>query len=321
MRKYVVFVALLAALCFRAYPSHEPSPDRADENKVGEASHPVPLADPFILLDGDTYYAYGTGSDYGIPVYTSKDLEHWTARGLALNRSDVWADRWFWAPEVYKVNGRYYMYYSADEHVCVATADSPFGPFRQQERKPMIEEKGIDNSLFIDRDGTPYMFYVRFNDGNAVWVVQLEDDLTTVKPETMRPCIHVSQKWEEVWPRVNEGPFVVYHQGLYYMMYSANSYESQFYGMGCATATSVKGPWTKYAENPLLQNPGSLVGVGHGALFTDKDGNLRTVYHAHRDKKHIHPRDMYIGRASFVKVNGTDCLRLSADYIVPQLEK
>lgn len=35
----------------------------------------VPLADPFILYDKGVYYAYGTGSDNGIPVYISRDLK------------------------------------------------------------------------------------------------------------------------------------------------------------------------------------------------------------------------------------------------------
>ena len=29
----------------------------------------IPLADPYILLDGDTYYAYGTHSDQGIECF------------------------------------------------------------------------------------------------------------------------------------------------------------------------------------------------------------------------------------------------------------
>lgn len=149
------------------------------------------------------------------------------------------------------------MYYTADEHICVAIADSPLGPFRQNEKKPMVAgEKMIDSSLFIDEDGKPYLFFVRFNDGNNVWVAELEDDYMTIKTETMRPCIHVSQAWEEVWPRVNEGSYVLKHNGLYYMTYSGNSFESPFYGIGCATTTDIMGEWTKYQENPILQKPG-----------------------------------------------------------------
>ena len=287
---------------------------------VEELEIPVPLGDPFILLHNGTYYAYGTHSDEGIEVYISDNLKTWKYKGLALNKKDSWADRWFWAPEVYEVNGKFYMYYSADEHICVAVADSPVGPFIQNKQEPRLaEEKCIDNSFFVDEDGTPYLSFVRFNDGNNGWIAELEKDLITLKKETMRPCIHVSQAWEEVWPRVNEGSYILKHNGIYYMTYSANSYESPFYGVGCATATDIMGEWAKYDENPLLQNPGGLVGVGHSAMFTDKEGKLRIVFHAHKDKSNIHPRAMYIGTVNFENVNGTDRMRISKEYITPKL--
>ena len=313
---YVCFVFLgISSFC---------QPCKADDADVDKANtkekSPVLLGDPFILLDNGTYYAYGTHASGGIEVYTSTNLKNWKLHGLALNKDDVWADRRFWAPEVYKVNGKFYMYYSADEHICVATSDSPLGPFKQTEQKPMIvDEKCIDNSLFIDDNGKPYLFFVRFNDGNNVWVAELESDLTTIKKETMHPCIHVSQEWEKVWPRVNEGPFVIKHKGLYYMSYSANSYESPLYGVGCATASNIMGTWTKYDNNPLLQSPGDLVGVGHNAMFTDKEGRLRIVYHAHKDKNSIHPRAMYIGYVTFEKSGGVDKMKISNDYISPKL--
>lgn len=284
---------------------------------------PVSLGDPFIMLYDNVYYAYGTGANDGIEVYTSDDLREWEkAPKLALHKDNSYGEKWFWAPEVYYVNGKFYMYYSAEEHICVAVADSPFGPFKQSVQKPMLEgEKTIDNSLFIDDDGKSYLFFDRFNDGLNIWVAELENDLMTIKTETLHPCIHVSQEWEKVWPRVNEGAFVTKYNGIYYMTYSANSYESPFYGVGCATATDIMGEWTKYPDNPLLQKPGNLVGVGHSAMFRDKKGDLRIVFHAHHDEKNIHPRIMYIGRAGFEKVDGVDKLYIKEQYEMSVLIK
>ncbi|MDO5523023.1 MAG: glycoside hydrolase family 43 protein, partial [Bacteroidia bacterium] len=280
------------------------------KNKSDNSANRVPLADPFILLHNDVYYAYGTNSDDGIAVFTSSNLKNWQKEdNLTLHKDNSYGERWFWAPEVYYVNGKFYMYYSAEEHICVATSDSPLGPFKQDEKKPMLEgEKSIDNSLFIDDDGTPYMFFNRFNDGLNIWVAELEDDLKTIKTETLHPCIHVSQEWETVWPRVNEGSFVIKRDGVYYMTYSANSYESQFYGIGCATATNIMGEWTKYEHNPLLQKPGDLVGVGHSSMFTDKNGNWRIVFHAHQSTTQIHPRTMHISKVGFKSVDGVEQL-------------
>ena len=112
----------------------------------------VPLGDPFIMLWEGKYYAYGTYSNDGIAVYVSDDLLTWEGTtSLALHKDEVWADRWFWAPEVYAVNGKFYMYYSADEHICVATSDSPLGPFRQEIQKPMIESEKMHRQFVVHR--------------------------------------------------------------------------------------------------------------------------------------------------------------------------
>ncbi|MFV0593372.1 MAG: glycoside hydrolase family 43 protein [Draconibacterium sp.] len=291
-----------------------------------KAQTPVALGDPFIMLYKGKYYAYGTAAKDGIKVFVSDDLKNWeipaaARNGLALYKDDVYADQKFWAPEVYFVNGRFYMYFSADLHICVATSDSPTGPFVQEKKAPMIEnEKCIDNSLFIDDDGRAYLFFDRFNDGLNIWLAGLEDDLMTIKFETMTKCINVSQSWEEVWPRVNEGSFVVKHNDTYYMTYSANSYESQFYGIGLATSSDITGPWVKYDNNPIWQKSGDLVGVGHSAMFTDKKGKLRIVFHAHNSKSEIHPRLMYISTVDFVMEEGREVMKISPDYLKPQLK-
>lgn len=273
----------------------------ANHNNMEAENERIPLGDPFIMFYDNTYYAYGTHARDGIEVYTSHDLLTWKKNEqLALHKADTWADRWFWAPEVYHVNDTFYMYFSADEHISVAVSDSPSGPFRQTVKKPMLEgEKSIDNSLFIDEDGKAYLYFDRFNDGLNIWVAELEDDLQTIKENTMQPCIHVSQEWEEVWPRVNEGAFVLKHKGTYYMTYSANSYESPFYGIGYATADSPTGPWVKYDKNPIYQKPDTLAGIGHSAMFTDREGELRIVFHAHHNQQNIHPRNMNIAGVSF----------------------
>jgi Beta-xylosidase len=313
------FVLLMTVNCSSDASVSEP------EEPAKKAESQVFFGDPFIMLYEDTYYAYGTAEEDGIAVLVSQDLLTWESvegNRLALSKQDSWGDRWFWAPEVYPANGKFYMYYTASEHICVAVADSPLGPFKQAEKKPMIPgEKCIDNSLFIDDDGKPYLFFDRFNDGLNIWVAELEDDLMTLRPETMKKCINVSQPWEEVWPRVNEGPFVMKHGGKYYMTYSANSYESPFYGIGYATADHVTGPWTKYEGNPILQKPGELVGVGHSAMFTDKAGQLRIVFHSHRSATSIHPRYMNISTVDFVEKDGETIMQIDKEYMTPTLLK
>ena len=146
----------------------------------------LPIADPYILVDGDKYYAYGTFNPDGIDCYWSTDLEQWHYAGAALLKENSYGDKWFWAPEVYNVGGKYYMFYSADLHMNVAVSDSPTGPFVQAEKKPLMEEPNIDTSVFFDTDGKAYLYYAHFtpNDGEYIHVVELNDDLLSIKPET-----------------------------------------------------------------------------------------------------------------------------------------
>lgn len=264
----------------------------------------VPLADPYILLDGGTYYAYGTNDANGILCYTSNDLRTWKKEGLALNKTNTTETQWFWAPEVYHIKDKYIMYYSANEHLYAATATSPKGPFTQvgsyQMESLIGNEKCIDSHVFIDEDSTAYIFFVRFNDGNCIWQAKLSDDFITPVAGTLRKCFAASQDWELKQGRINEGPNVIKFGRYYYLTYSGNHFESQDYAVGYATTTNIAtGTWTKFTSNPILRRWDDLVGTGHHSLFYDKDGTLRIVFHAHNSTNSVGPRLMYIGTMQF----------------------
>lgn len=320
------YLCILSLLFFTVSLSSCSEGTTIDPPEPAPVIRQVPLADPFIMLWKGKYYAYGTLMDDGIAVYVSQDLKTWHVPKkiegiLALHKRNSWGDHWFWAPEVYHVNGKFYMYYTAEEHILVATSESPVGPFKQKIQVPILEnEKAIDPTLFIDDDGTPYLFFVRFIDGLSIWMAELKDNLINIKPGAMHKCLSVSQSWEKVRARVNEAPFVIKRNGVYYMTYSANGYKSPFYGVGYATATNITGPWTKYEGNPILQKPGDLVGTGHSTMFTDKNGNLRIVFHAHHSTEEIHPRLMYISSVSFKSKEGPDIMVINKNYMTPKLK-
>jgi len=280
------------------------------------------LADPFILRYNDTYYAYGTHASDGIEVYSSKDLQDWKKfSSLALSKEDSYGNKWFWAPEVYynKENQTFYMYYSAEEHICVATSKSPLGPFKQAVQKPMRTEKSIDSSLFIDDDGTPYLFFVRFTNGNVIWVAQLEPDLMTIREATLTKCIEATEDWELQLGKVVEGPSVFKSNGTYYLLYSANDYQSQDYGVGYATSFSPMGTWSKSVDNPILQKPSmKLVGTGHGAMFLDKAGKRKYVFHSHFSSTAIHPR--YLSITDMLVDNNGKVTMSNSKIITPSFE-
>ena len=267
----------------------------------------LPIVDPYILCYKDMYYAYGTSRGDGFEVYCSNDLKSWKrSANLALSKDDSYGDKWFWAPEVYYVEKykKFYMYYSVEEHVCVATSDSPLGPFVQDEKRPIREEKGIDTSVLFDEDGKAYLYFVRFTNGNVIWCAELKDNLKEIKEETLTQCIEATEPWETVFGKVAEGPSPLKLNGVYYLLYSANDFRSLDYAVGYATSASPFGPWKKYTGNPLLHKVENLVGTGHGAPFVDGNGKYRYVFHAHKSQTEVNQRNTYIIDMSFSDKNG-----------------
>ncbi|MFV0587939.1 glycoside hydrolase family 43 protein [Bacteroides reticulotermitis] len=289
---------LLVFCCGSSDPTDED--DKGGGGTVTVETNYLPIADPYVLVHEGKYYAYGTGatSNEGFPCFSSTDLKYWKREGQALSAADSYGTWGFWAPEVYYIASqkKFYMFYSVEEHICVATSSTPTGPFRQEVKQPIWAEKSIDTSLFIDDDGTPYLYFVRFTDGNVIWVAQMNADLKSIKTETLTQCVKAEEAWEILQGKVAEGPSVLKKNNTYYLIYSANHYENKGYGVGYATATSPKGPWTKSKTNPILQGDTStgLVGTGHGAPFQCPDGSWKYIFHAHWSAKEIHPRTSYL---------------------------
>ncbi|HEY7595165.1 MAG TPA: family 43 glycosylhydrolase [Actinophytocola sp.] len=81
---------------------------------------------------------------------------------------------------------------------------------------------------------------------------------------------------------------------LYYLTYSANNFENEFYGVGYATARSPLGPWRKSPANPILsQDPAKgLYSTGHGSIVDSPDG--RAHYYVHHGRPATtSPRALY----------------------------
>lgn len=264
----------------------------------------IQLADPTIFYHSGTYYLYGTGSKPyhdGFVVYTSNDLKNWkgpvgATNGYALAKGDAFGNAKFWAPQVFQYNNKFYMAYTANEHIAIATSDSPLGPFRQTVKSSLIEgEKRIDPYVFIDEDGKKYLYHVVVaNGGNRIFVAQLKDDFSGIKRETLKECITATEHWENTendkWS-VTEGPTVVKKGATYYLLYSANHFKSKDYAVGYATSKSPFGPWVKSSESPIISRKNiAQNGVGHGDLFQGKNEKWKYVFHSHFSENVISPR-------------------------------
>lgn len=281
------------------------------------------MADPYIYVENGTYYCYGTRTDHGIEVFTSNDMYNWQRRGFALKRADSHGTKWFWAPEVYCFDNKYYMYYSAGERLYVATADSPLGPFKDAVDTPMMGDvRSIDSSVFTDDDGQQYIFFVESTNQNIIYMGKLLDDHITIDQESVHEIIRAQYKWEKYGYTCTEGPCVIKHNEAYYMMYSGSFYKNMNYAVGYAKASDINGTWQKVPNQPFLKSSRGLYGTGHNSYFFDNDGKLRTVFHAYDQNdgyNGVGARKVYIGSLKFNQSTGDLTMDPDSDYISPRV--
>jgi beta-xylosidase len=139
----------------------------------------VKFGDPYIMDNEDgTYYMYGTGGGAkdGFSVYSSTNLVDWKYENQVYfgNKEDSWCISAFWAPECYKINGKYYLFYSANWRVNptnegenfligVAVSDQPTGPFIDIKNEPIFDPGYpiIDANVYQEDNGDFYLYYSR----------------------------------------------------------------------------------------------------------------------------------------------------------------
>jgi xylan 1,4-beta-xylosidase len=269
------------------------------------------LADPTIFRDNDVYYLYGTTSggldsvNNGFWVYKSKDLKNWSRKGKAMNKGDSFGEWGFWAPQVFKRNDLYYMAYTANENIAIATSKSPLGPFVNKTKQPYKSSiKQIDPFVFFD-NGIAYMYHVRrVNEDSQIFVAELSEDLINMKDETLTKCISSEIFWEyrdDTKPKIAEGQAVIKMDDTYYLFYSANNFRSPDYAVGYATCKNPLGPWVKAKNNPLINRQLlNQYGPGHGDILIDANA-IYYVLHTHYSKEAVRPRKTAIIELVFNK--------------------
>jgi len=96
-----------------------------------------------------------------------------TDHGVAIDIKDIpWGGRQLWAPDAAYKKGTYYLYYPLKNkqdvfQIGVATSKYPAGPFKAQQQ-PIPGSFSIDPAVFVDDDGTAYMYF------GGIWGGQLQ---------------------------------------------------------------------------------------------------------------------------------------------------
>lgn len=270
--------------------------------------------DPFVLKAGTDYFAYCTGfwkDGKVFGVLHSKNLVEWREVCGAMERLDNDAP-FYWAPEVTYHGGRFYLYYSVGNEtlmeIRLAVSESPEKDFVDAGVTLTTEEFAIDPHVFIDRDGTRYMFYATdFLEHTHIGTGTVVDrmiDWQTLEGKP-RPVTRARYDWQVYDPQRKEkggvrwhtveGPFVLHRKGRYYEMFSGGNWQNTTYGVSFAHSDVVisDGEWEQFSDGekvlPILRTiPERIVGPGHNSVVNGPNNReLYCVYHRWTDEGRV----------------------------------
>lgn len=262
------------------------------------------LRDPFVLPlpEEGLYCLFGTtgetcwGEAEGFNCYESRDLKEWEGPFPAFRRDPgFWADRHFWAPEVHRHGGRYYLFASfkaegRDRGTQILVAEKPRGPYLPVSEGPVTPRhwECLDGTFHVDEGGRPWIIFchewMQIHNG-AVYAMPLSPDLRTAAGRpvflynaTDAPWVLPVEKAREGGPRfdcyVTDGPFLFRTaQGNLAMLFSSFGQEGYTLGQAYSESGAVTGPWV-HDPVPLWEKDG-----GHGMLFKTFDGRTLLAFH------------------------------------------
>ena len=258
----------------------------------------INIRDPFVLVHEGAYYLYGTrgetcwGPADGFDVYVSRDLEDWDGPFVCFhNDGSFWADRNYWAPEVYFYQGAFFMFASfkhPDVHrgTAILRAESPMGPFVPHSDGCVTPKdwECLDGTLYISKAGKPYMVFchewVQAGDGE-VNIIPLTDDLRAAAGEP-RLLFHASDaSWCQVKHHssgvsgcVTDGPFLWRTaDGTLLCLWASFSEGGYTEAVAVSDNGEIDGRFTQV--EPLFMDDG-----GHGMVFRGLDGQLYLTLHS-----------------------------------------
>ncbi|HWU11621.1 MAG TPA: family 43 glycosylhydrolase [Streptomyces sp.] len=260
---------------------------------TAEAGNPLVegwYADPDVVVYDDRFWIFPTTSrryseQTFMDAFSSTDMVTWTKHSKVLDIADVpWAKYALWAPAPVFRNGKYYLYFAANdiqdnsEHggIGVAVADRPEGPYKDAIGGPLISQfhngaQPIDQDVFIDDDGQAYMYYGGWGHAN---VVKLNPDMTSLG------TFPDGSTYKEITPEnYVEGSFMFKRGGTYYMMWSEGGWTGPDYSVSYAMSDSPTGPFKKI-DRVLAQDPSVARGSGHNSVINVPGTDIwYIVYH------------------------------------------
>lgn len=178
----------------------------------------------------------------------------------------------------------------------------------------------IDVSPFFAADGNFYLYFAKhcdnYHQGICIYGIKMKDMITpdySTLTQLTKSCyrtVYQPGDYTTATPlirdmnegSVNEGPFMTYHDGKYYLTYSRFGYGARDYDISMAVSDKPLGQFVKIPHgegNPVLGlNPTNdfLAGNGHHNFAYTKNETI-AFYHSHKNPIHNWDKEgRFLGR-------------------------
>jgi arabinan endo-1,5-alpha-L-arabinosidase len=297
----------------------------------------IPVHDPVMIRQGDTFYLFCTGR--GIAVWSSKDKKTWKKEPPVFAEAPAWAVKeipafkgHIWAPDIYFKHNRYYLYYSVSAFgkntsaigvLTNKTLDPSSPDFKWTDHGKVIQSfpgktnwNAIDPNVITDDKDISWMVFGSFWDG--IKLVKLDKDLLLPAEDVNTIPTIASRKKDpgganpaatagnpvDAGGNAIEAPFL-FRKDNYYYLFTSVDYcckgESSTYKMIVGRAKSIKGPY--------LDKDGVPMTNGGGTLLLQGDVNWHGV--GHNAVVHDEGKDYLIFHGYDAKDKGISKLRIT----------
>jgi len=293
--KYFFSLFLFAAIAAQcAGPNYTP-PDLTGWTFIHDPST--------VVKDHGRYFVYGTRP--GISVRSSPDLVDWRQEDAVFAHPPAWTtnvvpgfDGYFWAPDVVRLDGKFYLYYAASTWgkqtsaiglATNATLNPAAKNFQWRDVGEVIHSthgspyNTIDPSAFLDNDGRLWLAFGSYWQG--IFLTEL-DPHTGLRLDTNTPPQQLA------WNHSIEAACLTRHDKFYYLFVNWGQCcqgTNSTYEVRMGRAEKIAGPYRDQDGNdlatgggsPFLQSTGRFIGPGHIGIVDDGTTNAITRFSYH----------------------------------------
>lgn len=268
----------------------------AQTSQASTYCNPLNLDYTYMIYNAHNNISYRSGADPAVVqfrgeyyMFVTRSMGYWHSPDL-LNWSFITPEKWYFqgsnAPAAfnYKDSVLYVMGDPSGSMSVLYTDNPKKGDWKAT---PAILWDLQDPALFIDDDGTGYVFWGSSN----VYPIRAKtlDRSRNFRPSDSTYTLFNLDEEKHGWERFGdnhsdtvlggyiEGPWMTKHGGKYYMQYAAPGTEFNVYGDGVYMADHPLGPYKYAPNNPVFYKPGGFMnGAGHGSTVM---GPNNTYWH------------------------------------------